>query len=167
MRSLHYLYRSWLKVKNDSSLVHASTVSIDGKGVLLRGVAGSGKSHLALSLIRRARQAGLQAGLVADDQTSLSLDQNTRIMATCPAPIVSKIEVRPFGIADVSAITVGPTPLLLIGDLADADADIDRVQHGNIIAILGQTVPHLILQPHQASPNCSAIFAALGLPCWY
>ena len=50
---------------------HAGLVSIDGRGVLILGAARSGKSALALCLIRLARREGRQAALVADDQVLL------------------------------------------------------------------------------------------------
>ena len=48
-------------------IVHATAIAIDGKGVLLRGPSGSGKSDLALRL--------LEAGgvLVGDDRVALSV----------------------------------------------------------------------------------------------
>src|SRR3546814_10156556 len=49
--------------------VHATTVALDGTGVLLRGPAGSGKSDLALRLIDQG------ARLVADDRTALALEE--------------------------------------------------------------------------------------------
>lgn len=146
-------------------LVHASTVSIDEMGVLIRGVPGSGKTFLALSLIRRARQSGLVAGLIADDQTILEGARGNRVVARCPAEIAGKVEVRPFGIAACAALT--EAKVALVCDLRDDAASIERVQQGNTLKLLGIDVPHLCLQARHAEPNCSAIFAALGLPCWY
>ncbi|MBC7135922.1 MAG: serine kinase, partial [Oceanibaculum nanhaiense] len=51
-------------------LLHATTIALDGRAVLLCGPPGSGKSDLAL----RAIDAG--AVLVADDQTALSAEQD-------------------------------------------------------------------------------------------
>jgi serine kinase of HPr protein (carbohydrate metabolism regulator) len=47
-------------------LIHATSVAIDGRAVLLRGPSGAGKSDLALRLI----DAG--ARLVSDDQSLLT-----------------------------------------------------------------------------------------------
>ena len=57
---------------------HATTVAIDGRGVLDRGAPGGGKSDLALRLI----DAG--ARLVADDQNGLRRDGG-RLIAAAPA----------------------------------------------------------------------------------
>lgn len=146
-------------------LVHATTVSIDAKGVLIRGVPGSGKTFLALSLIRRARQSGLAAGLVADDQTILDGAGGGSIMARCPAEIAGKVELRPFGIVACTALP--EAKVALVCDLTDDAASIERVQQGNTFTLLGFDVPHLCVQARHAEPNCSAVFAALGLPCWY
>lgn len=142
---------------------------------MLRGLPGSGKTYFALTIIRRARQAGLAAGLIADDQTALHAagksgtddKMQQTIRASCPDAIAGKIEVRPFGIVDTSDITSGPTVVALVCDLVDAQTDIDRVQQGNVTMLLGSEIAHLILPQRQAGPNCSAVFAALGLPCWY
>ena len=92
---------------------HGTAVSIDGKGVLIAGASGGGKSALALTLIRRARQGGFEAGLVADDWTVLDQDGG-RLIASCPPQLAGKIEVRGYGIGDVSAMMVGPTPIELL-----------------------------------------------------
>ena len=73
------------------ALLHATCVAIDGRGVLLMGKPGSGKSDLALRLIDRG------ALLVADDSTLVE-PANGRLRATCPATIAGKLEVRGIGI---------------------------------------------------------------------
>ncbi len=60
-------------------MIHASCVSFDGFGVLLRGKAGVGKSDLALRLIERK-----YAQLVGDDQICLE-KQAMQVLAS-PAP---------------------------------------------------------------------------------
>ena len=57
--------------------VHASTVAIDGRAVLISGPSGSGKSDLALRLIDRGFT------LVSDDQTIVSRDGD-RLIASAP-----------------------------------------------------------------------------------
>ena len=61
------------------TIVHASCVTVQGRGVLITGASGSGKSALALSLM------ALGADLVADDRVILSLDRG-RVMASAPVP---------------------------------------------------------------------------------
>ena len=57
--------------------VHATTVDLDGQGVMLRGPSASGKSDLGLRLI----DAGAQ--LVADDRTDLILSGDA-VRASAP-----------------------------------------------------------------------------------
>jgi hypothetical protein len=71
--------------------VHASCVAIAGRGVLLTGKSGSGKSDLALRLIDGG------ARLVADDRTLLSVAKG-RLRARAPASIKGLLEIRGLGI---------------------------------------------------------------------
>ena len=71
--------------------LHASAVSLDGKGILIIGVSGSGKSKLALALINSG------AILVSDDQVILSNHEN-EIILSAPKAIIGKIEARNIGI---------------------------------------------------------------------
>jgi len=75
-------------------LVHASCVCIGGKGVLLLGESGSGKSDLALRLIDGG------ATLVADDQVRVSLSDG-QLSASAPDTIRGMIEARGIGILSV------------------------------------------------------------------
>lgn len=74
-----------------ATLVHASTVAIDGSGLLIIGRSGAGKSSFALRLM------ALGATLVADDQTALSV-QNGAVMARAPTRLQGMIEARGIGL---------------------------------------------------------------------
>ncbi len=79
-----------VQLDEDTVLLHASCVSINGNGVLILGPAGSGKSSLALNLI------ALGAELVADDQT-LVRREHSGLIASCPETISNLIEARGLG----------------------------------------------------------------------
>jgi len=122
-------------------LVHATTVAIGGRAVLLRGPSGSGKSDLALRLI----DAG--ASLVADDQSQLSRDGAT-ILVSAPGPIAGRIEVRGLGIVRVGALSVAR--LALIADLV-APEQVERLPEPCSETILGLAIPLVAVAPFEAS----------------
>ena len=86
-------------------LAHATTVLVDGTGVLLRGPSGSGKSDLALRLIDGG------ARLVADDQTALAVE-NGVLVAHPPRSIAGRLEVRGLGIVTVPWAPSAPIGLV-------------------------------------------------------
>ncbi|HEY0107438.1 MAG TPA: HPr kinase/phosphatase C-terminal domain-containing protein [Rhizomicrobium sp.] len=71
--------------------IHASCVRWHGKGILLLGRSGAGKSDLALRLIAGG------AVLVADDRCDLSIARGT-LQVRAPRTIAGKLEVRGLGI---------------------------------------------------------------------
>jgi serine kinase of HPr protein (carbohydrate metabolism regulator) len=71
--------------------IHASCVAIGGKGVLILGGSGTGKSDLALRLVDEG------ARLVADDRCDLYLRQG-KLHARPPATIAGLMEIRGIGI---------------------------------------------------------------------
>jgi serine kinase of HPr protein (carbohydrate metabolism regulator) len=71
--------------------VHATCVAIGGRGVLILGESGAGKSDLAMRLIDRG------ARLVSDDYTRLENDAGA-LVASAPGTIAGKMEVRGLGI---------------------------------------------------------------------
>jgi len=95
-----------LKVPDD--IVHASCVALNGRGVLIMGASGSGKSALALKLMSLGSQ------LVADDQTHLHV-ANGALIATCPTPIRGMIEARGVGL--LAAETSPSAPIELAIDM--------------------------------------------------
>ena len=103
-------------MKEISSInLHASAVSFSGKGILILGASGSGKSKLALALI------SCGAILIADDQVILNNNKN-EIVLSAPKPILGKIEARNIGILEVSSTRA---PLHLVVSL-------DKTEHNRL-----------------------------------
>ena len=75
--------------------IHGVLMSIYGKGVLIRGNSGMGKSEIALELIRRGHM------LVADDRVDCYRIHN-RINGRAPKLLEGMLEIRGIGIINVS-----------------------------------------------------------------
>jgi serine kinase of HPr protein (carbohydrate metabolism regulator) len=121
--------------------VHATTVDLDGQGVMLRGPSASGKSDLGLRLI----DAG--ARLVADDRTDLTLSGDA-VLATAPKELAGRMEVRGIGI--VAVAPVADTRLVLVVDLVDV-GDMQRLPEPETVDVLGVTLPLVRLSAFEAS----------------
>ncbi len=87
--------------------MHASCVAVDARAILIAGNSGAGKSSLALALIDRG------ADLIADDQTLL-IQQNGALLASAPARLAGRIEVRNLGIMPMRYVTAKPVALGLL-----------------------------------------------------
>jgi serine kinase of HPr protein (carbohydrate metabolism regulator) len=122
-----------------SETLHASTIAIDGRAVLIEGRSGSGKSDLALRLIDRG------AKLVSDDYT-LVLRQGTGLIARPPGTITGKMEVRGLGI--VALPFVSDIPVALIVQL---DLEVLRMPERRLRQIAGIGVRQIALEPFQGS----------------
>jgi serine kinase of HPr protein (carbohydrate metabolism regulator) len=106
-----------------SETVHASTIAIDGRAVLITGPSGSGKSDLTLRLLDRGFT------LVSDDQTIVTR-QGDQVIATAPPSIAGKLEVRGVGIVEMETVTKVPVALIVeltseIRRLPDEDRAVD------------------------------------------
>ena len=130
--------------------VHATTIAIDGAGVLLRGPSASGKSDLALRLIDDG------ARLVADDRTVLVLRDGI-VEASAPPVTEGKIEVRGLGI--VRLPDAAPATLRLVVELVRPE-EIERLPTGASAALLGVSLPVLRLDPFTASAAAKVRLAA-------
>lgn len=87
-------------VMNDSAaplVVHASVVALAGRGLLILGAAGSGKSALALALTGRG------AALVADDRVAL-VRRGRALVARPPQATLGLVEARGIGILPLPAV---------------------------------------------------------------
>lgn len=135
--------------------VHATCVEVEGLGVLLRGDSGSGKSDLALRLIDGG------ARLVADDRTDLAAEGG-RLIASCPAALAGRLEVRGLGIGPVP--TVASAPVGLVVDLVAAEA-VERLPEPDHCSIEGIAVHRLALAPFEASAPAKVRLAARWVQC--
>jgi serine kinase of HPr protein (carbohydrate metabolism regulator) len=119
-----------------SDTIHASVARVGGKGVLIRGRSGSGKSSLLLALL-----SSPDAILVADDRAHLSLS-NGRVIATVPESIAGQMEVRGVGI--VRRQFVSSAPVDLVVDLLPLE-ECPRMPFGDEAweRLLGVAVPRI------------------------
>lgn len=94
--------------------MHATCVAQNGRGLLILGASGRGKSGLALHLI------ALGAELVADDRVILTQTKDA-ILCAPPVAISGLIEAR--GVGMLNAPAAGQTPLQLVVDMDQAETE--------------------------------------------
>lgn len=129
-------------MQQDSELIHATGLVIDGVGVLLTGPSGAGKSDLALRLIDRG------AVLIGDDY--LHAQQNgTALRMTVPDRIAGLIEVRGVGIMPVQHNTSATIGLVIA--LVPAPEAEERLPDPRETVIAGVTLPIYSIAPFPAS----------------
>ena len=123
-----------------SETLHASCVAIGEHAVLIEGRSGAGKSDLALRLIDRG------AALVSDDYTVL-MRSARKLLATPPATIAGKIEVRGLGIVAMPYRDRVAVSLLI--ELVD---EVERMPpEPQTRRIAGVDVPVVAMNGHDAS----------------
>ena len=120
--------------------VHASTVALDGRAVVISGPSGSGKSDLALRLLDRGFT------LVSDDQTIVRKDGG-RLVASAPPTIAGKLEIRGIGIVEVERVDNMPVAMLV-----ELTSDIQRIPDDNRERpVLGVKLPLISIDAMAAS----------------
>lgn len=124
-----------------SETLHATSVAIGGRAVLLSGPSGSGKSDLALRLIDRG------AKLVSDDYTLVKRIAPGQSVATAPDTIAGKMEVRGLGILPMPHDNDVPVALIvyLIDQVERMPVELTRR------SIAGVDVPVARIAPFEAS----------------
>lgn len=123
--------------------INATTVAIEGHGVLLRGPTGAGKSDLALRLL------GEGGHLVADDYTEVERE-GERLIAHAPSTIAGLLEVRGIGILKVTPVS--PAVLVACVDLVARGAVERMPEHQTVpIGNTGQRLPLFQLAAFEAS----------------
>jgi serine kinase of HPr protein (carbohydrate metabolism regulator) len=137
-------------LKEARELVHGTCVALGRRGALLRGSPGSGKSDLALRFIALPGEGEAEPHLVADDQVFVTANADGTLLASPPATIAGKIEVRGLGIVEVPFLA--EAVLVLICDLVSGK-EVPRMppdpEERTLIA--GVPLPTLKLAPFEAS----------------
>ena len=121
--------------------IWGNVVSIDGRGVLLRGPSGIGKSDLALRLIDGG------ASLVADDRVELAREGDS-LIARAPEALSGRMEVRGIGIVSVQAVQ--RVSLVLVIDLVPLE-QVPRMPDPGRWTHLGVSIPVISLHALEAS----------------
>lgn len=121
--------------------IHATCVSIENQGVIIRGASGSGKSDLALRLIDQG------GDLVADDRVDL-INEDGQLFAMSPEEIAGLLEVRGIGV--IRQDFVEKIAVCLIVDLVDSQ-DVPRLPETKTTEVLGFVVHHVRLNAFSAS----------------
>jgi serine kinase of HPr protein (carbohydrate metabolism regulator) len=89
--------------------VHASAATVAGRGVLIRGAAGSGKSSLILQLLTTGQK---DTALVADDRVVLRHEAD-HVIAAAPDAIAGLLEIRGQGIVRVPFVARATVDLVV------------------------------------------------------
>ncbi|MET1413240.1 HPr kinase/phosphatase C-terminal domain-containing protein [Roseibium sp. HPY-6] len=92
--------------------LHGNCVLVGTRGILIRGVSGSGKSELTDTLIEAARAKGNLGVLVADDRVFLSANQGF-LIARAPEQIEGLMEIRGSGIVRQTALSAAKVDLIV------------------------------------------------------
>lgn len=122
--------------------LHASCVALDGRGVLLAGPSGVGKSDVALRLIDGG------AELVSDDQTELRL-AGASVVASPPPALAGLIEVRSIGLMRLPSWSEAQIALYV--ELAGPEEKLERLPEPSSVELLGQKIRSIRLYGFAAS----------------
>ena len=131
-------------------LANVTCVAVGGRGLLLEGSPGCGKSSLALALIDRG------AALVGDDGVCLER-RGARLWAHPPPHIAGKIEIRSVGLAELHAVSA---PLCLVLTVGDAAA---RLPEPETVSIAGAALPRLDFASGDSALRAEWALRLLGL----
>lgn len=123
-----------------SQTIHATAVASEGRGILLAGPSGSGKSDLALRLIDRG------ARLVSDDYSNLR-SRGGVLRVSAPETIRGKMEVRGLGLLEMDPQDDIPVCLFV-----RLDGAIERLPEGKeTVLLLEKSVPVFAVAAFEAS----------------
>jgi HPr kinase/phosphorylase len=111
--------------------IHGTAIAVSGRGVLLRGPSGIGKSDLALRLIEQG------AALIADDRTLLHRNSDS-VWVSAPETILGVIEVRGVGLVRMPFLK--EAKLHAVIDLV-SEAEVERLPPPDTEEIMGIAMP--------------------------
>ena len=131
-----------------SENLHASTVALNGRAVLISGPSGSVKSDLALRMLDRGFT------LVSDDRTVIRKEA-AMLIASPPETIKGKIEVRGLGIFEIEHVADVPVALVV-----ELKSDIERLpDDSRERLILGVGIPLVTVDAMTASAPAKVALA--------
>ena len=128
-------------INSKMQLNYATCVALSGRGILLRGFSGSGKSDVALRLINEG------AILVADDQV-LCRREGSHLYASARCSIRCLLEVR--GIGPIRTSYVTRAEIILVVDLVAMNS-IQRFPVPRTCEIVGVEIPLIELTAFESS----------------
>lgn len=146
----------------EMTIMHGVLLSINGKGVIIKGDSGIGKSEIALDLIQRGHV------LVADDCIELSHVGN-HIIGKSPVVLSNLLEIRGIGVIDV--VKMFGVGSILDKDIVDLVVQLERWVPSKEYArlgtegeevfeeILGEKIPKVVV-PVTGGRSMSAIIEA-------
>jgi len=134
-------------------IVHATCISVGGKGILLLGDPGSGKSDLALRLIDTAGfgigNDPLTAQLIADDQVRL-IRVEDHLEAQAPEALAGLLEIRGVGIVRVAHLASTHVDLAVrLRSQGEIERMPDLAEQRHVV--LGISIPLVEIDPAAAS----------------
>lgn len=132
--------------------IHASCISLDGRGILFLGASGAGKSDLSLRLI-----TSFGAKLVADDRVDIKIT-NDKVIAAAPDILKGLLEVRGVGI--ISLPPQDSVEVNLVVNLTTAQ--LERLPEKSFYEIAGVSLPQISLNPFEISASAK-VLAAISL----
>ena len=138
---MHTKQSGWQMCKRQQ--IHATLIECEGRGVLIRGSGGLGKSDLALRLIERKN-----ARLVADDVVWLALE-NGKIFGSAPEILKGLLEVRGIGI--VKYPYAEKVQVQLVVDLLKTAEEVERMPKNAHENILGVEIAKIDLYAKESS----------------
>lgn len=136
-----------------SARLHATTVLVGERAVLIRGASGAGKSALAWALLQHAGARFVR--LVADDQTLVEA-RGGRLVARAPASLAGLIERRGLGI-----LRLPHEPVAAVGLVVDRGALCARLpgDEESRVMIEGVALPRLAVGAEDGDPAGRVLLA--------
>ncbi|MBP0615550.1 hypothetical protein J6595_08155 [Jiella sp. KSK16Y-1] len=138
--------------------LHASAVAVSDRGILIRGPAQSGKSALALALLRRGPGLGMTSELVADDRVLAEAAEGA-VRLSAPGTLKGLIEISGIGIHREPARPF--VDLWLVAELVEPRS-ITRLPGTLVTEIVGREFP-LVRLPWRESGRAADILLTLAL----
>ena len=130
-----------------SVTLHGVLVDVFGEGIFITGASGTGKSEMAIDLIKRGHR------LVADDLVEIKKINEDRLVGTAPDVTRNFVELRGIGIVDIKSLYGAASvkneqqiDMIINLEIYDSKKNYDRLgleeKHGDILGV--KVVKHVV-----------------------